>query len=76
MSSTCTIGLRSTILPHWVALIVYACALLLLVVIANWKWIALVFPLCMLLVSIQMLLVEFRSRHVGAGGAGHYQTDG
>jgi hypothetical protein len=74
--STCTIGLRSAILPRWVAFIGYACALVLLVVIANWKWIALLFPFWMLLVSVQMLVAEFRSRHVGAGKAGHCQTDG
>ncbi len=62
--STCTIGLRSAILPRWVAFIGYACAAALLIVIANWKWIALVFPLWMLLVSIQMLVAEFHSRHV------------
>jgi len=62
MVSTCTIGLRSAILPRWVAYTGYACAVVLLVVIANWKWIVLVFPLWMLLLSIQMLLAEFRSR--------------
>jgi len=74
--STCTIGLRSAIFPRWVAFIGYACALVLLVVIANWKWSALVFPLWMLLVSMHILLAEFRSPHVGTGGAGHYQADG
>ncbi len=63
MVSTCTIGLRSAILPRWVAYTGYACAVVLLVVIANWKWIVLVFPLWMLLLSTQMLLAEFRSRH-------------
>ncbi len=62
--STCTIGLRSAILPRWVASIGYACALVLLVVIANWRWIALVFPIWMLLVNIQMLVAEFHSRRV------------
>ena len=69
MVSTCTIGLRSAILPRWVAFIGYACALMLLVVIANWKWIALVFPLWMLLVSMQMLVAEFRSRHAQTAAA-------
>lgn len=63
MISTCTIGLRSAIIPRSVAFIGYACALVLLVVVANWKWIALVFPVWMLLVSTQMLVAEFRSRH-------------
>ena len=66
--STCTIGLRSAIVPRWVAFVGYACALVLLVVIANWKWIALVFPLWILLVSMQVLVAEFRSRHAKTDG--------
>ena len=62
MFSTCTIGLRTAIFPRWVAFVGYACALLLLVVIANWKWITLVFPLWMLLVSTNILLAEFLDR--------------
>jgi hypothetical protein len=62
--STCTIGLRTAIMPRWVAIIGYACALVLLLVIGNWKWITFVFPLWMLLVSTYILLAEFRSRHV------------
>jgi hypothetical protein len=60
--STCTIGLRTAIMPRWVAIIGYACALVLLLVIGNWKWITFVFPLWMLLVSTYILLAEFRSR--------------
>ncbi len=61
--STCTIGLRTAIIPRWVAIAGYACALVLLLVIANWKWITFVFPLWMLLVSCHILLAEFRSRY-------------
>jgi hypothetical protein len=60
--STCTIGLRTAIIPRWVAIIGYACALVLLLVIANWKWITFVFPLWMLLVSTYILFAEFRPR--------------
>ena len=70
MISTCTIGLRSGIFPRWIAFAGYACALVLLLVIANWKWIQLVFPLWMLLVSIQILLAEFRSRYAGEAAVG------
>ena len=63
MISTCTIGLRSGIFPRWIAFVGYTCALVLLVAIANWKWIELVFPLWMLLLSMQIFLAEFRSRH-------------
>ena len=73
MISTCTIGLRSGIFPRWIAFVGYACALVLLLVIANWKWIALVFPLWMLLVSMQILLAEFRSRDAGEAAVEHHQ---
>ena len=63
MFSICTIGLRTAIFPRWMAFLGYACAAVLLLVIANWRWITLVFPLWMLLVSTQILLAEFRSRH-------------
>jgi hypothetical protein len=61
MISACTIGLRTATFPRWIAFLGYACALVLLVVIANWRWITLVFPLWMLLVSAYILLAEFRS---------------
>lgn len=59
MFSTCTIGLRTAIFPRWVAFVGYACALVLLVVITNWAWIALLFPLWVLLVSTVILTAEF-----------------
>jgi hypothetical protein len=62
MFSTCTIGLRTGIFPRWAAFSGYACAGILLVVIANWKWITLLFPAWMLLVSTNILLADFRSR--------------
>ena len=51
------------------AIISYACALVLLVVIANWKWIALVFPFWMRLVRMQMLVTDLRSRYAKIAGA-------
>jgi hypothetical protein len=54
--------LRTAIIPRWVAIIGYACALVLLLVIANWKWITFVFPLWMLLVSTYILFAEFLPR--------------
>ena len=73
MISACTIGLRTAIFPRWVAFSGYACALVLLVVIANWRWITLVFPIWMLLISAQILLAEFQSRHLKAAGVGDDQ---
>lgn len=60
--STCTIGVRTAIMPRWVAIVGYACAVLMLLVIGNWKWITFVFPLWMLLVSGYILLAEFFPR--------------
>ena len=73
MISACTIGLRTAIFPRWVAFSGYACALVLLVVIANWRWITLVFPIWMLLVSVQILLAEFASRGAKGAAVGYRQ---
>ena len=61
MFSTCTIALRTAIFPRWIAFLGYACTVLLLAVIADWRWITVVFPIWMLLVSVQILLAEFGS---------------
>lgn len=71
--STGAIGLRSAIFPRWSAFAGYVCVLVLLLVIAKWKRIELVFPLWILLVSMQILLAQFRSRHAGEGAVAHYQ---
>ena len=74
MFSTCTIGLRTAILTRLVAFTGYACASLLLLVIADWKWITLVFPIWMLLVSSDILLRELRSGQGGAAAAPSHQA--
>jgi hypothetical protein len=58
--SSCTIGRRIRIFPSWIAFSGYACGFALLFIIANWRWIALVFPAWMLVLSSQMLVTEFR----------------
>jgi hypothetical protein len=58
MFSTCTIALRTALFPRWIAVSGYGCAALLLAVIADWRWITLVFPLWMLLVSAQILVAR------------------
>ncbi len=73
MISACTIGLRTAIFPRWVAFSGYACALVLLVVIANWRWITLVFPIWMLLVSAHILLAEFTAHDAKGDGVGYRQ---
>ena len=68
MFTTGTIGLRTAFLPRWVALVGYACALVLLLAITNWAWIGLLFPLWVLLVSAVVLTAEFRRRPGGTAG--------
>jgi hypothetical protein len=60
--STSTIILRTAILPRWVAFAGYLCAAVLLLVMTNWPWIALVFPAWMLVVSACILIAEFRAQ--------------
>ena len=60
--STSTIVLRTGILPRWVAFSGFACAAVLLLIITNWPWIALLFPLWILIVSTCILLEDVRQR--------------
>jgi hypothetical protein len=62
--STCTIALRTRIFPRWVSFTGFACGLVLLLVITNWPWIALLFPLWILLVSSWILLADLLGRRV------------
>lgn len=71
MLSTCTIGLRTAIFPRWVAYVGYACALFLLLVIANWKWITLLFPAWMLLLGTQTFVAELSARRARIKGTVH-----
>lgn len=60
--SICTIALRTALFPRWLAYAGYACGLVMLVVIANWRWITLLFPAWMLLLSVYILSVGIRLR--------------
>jgi hypothetical protein len=60
--STCVIALRTGIFPRWIAFSGFACGLILLLVISNWMWIAMLFPLWTILVSIHILAAQRRSK--------------
>jgi len=60
--SMCTLGLRSAIFPRWIAYTGYACGFMLLLIIANWRWIALIFPLWMLVVGGEFLWADWSLR--------------
>ena len=63
MFSICTIALRTGILTRWLAVLGFACGLTMLLVIGNWKWVQLLFPVWMLLISVHILLTDLRPRH-------------
>jgi hypothetical protein len=60
MFVTSTIGLRTAVLSRWVSSVGFALGLILLLVIANFAWIALVFPAWVLLVSAYILIADFQ----------------
>jgi hypothetical protein len=56
---TSAIGLRTAIFPRWMAFIGYALALVMLLTITDFAWIALVFPSWVLLLSGYILVTDF-----------------
>ena len=62
MFVTSSIGLRTAFLPHWLAFVGFAVGLVLLLVITDFAWIALLFPLWVLLVSTYILIADLRER--------------
>lgn len=59
--STCMIILRSGILPRWVAWMGILCGVALLLIITDWPWVALLFPIWTLVVSVRTLMAERQS---------------
>lgn len=60
MFVTSSIGLRTGVLSRWVSLVGFAFGLVLLLVITDFAWIALLFPCWVLLVSTWILIADFR----------------
>jgi hypothetical protein len=56
---TSTIGLRTVVFPRWMAFVGYALALVMLLTITDFAWIALVFPSWVLLLSAYILVSDF-----------------
>ena len=53
---------RSAFLPRWLAFVGFTVGLVLLLVITEFAWIALLFPLWVLLVSAYILISDLRDR--------------
>jgi len=60
MISTCTLSLRTGIVPRWMAFLGLALALFLLFSLGFFSWAQLVFPLWVLLISVHILLENLR----------------
>lgn len=60
MISTCTIVLRTERAPRWLAILGYVFAALLLISITYVEWIALLFPLWILMLSVHILVQNYR----------------
>ena len=70
MISTATLTYRSGVVPRWLGLAGYACALALLVGVNVVGWLELLFPLWVLLISSYFLIENRRPQSSGAGGLG------
>ena len=62
MISTCTLFVRTNVMPRWMAWLGYGLALVLLLSISRFSWIFLVFPLWVLLISLYILIENFRGK--------------
>jgi hypothetical protein len=62
MLSSCTLFLRLKLAPRWMVYLGYALALCLLLSIGLISWIALVFPLWTLLISVYILIQNYRRK--------------
>ncbi len=60
MFVTSTIALRTAVLARWVSFVGFALGLILLLVITDFAWIAMVLPFWVLLVSAYILVADFR----------------
>jgi hypothetical protein len=62
MISTCTIVLRTETLPRWLGILGYAFAAALILSITYVEWIAMLFPLWVLMLSVQILVENYRRK--------------
>ena len=67
MISLGTIWLRTGLMPRWLVFVTYVLALALLLIITVGTWVALVFPIWVLVISVSILLPGRRSASIRAG---------
>lgn len=62
MFVTSMIGLRTGVLARWVSFVGFACGIMLLLVITDFAWIALLFPFWAILVSTYLLYTDIQQK--------------
>lgn len=71
MLSLGTIWFRTRTMPRWLAFVTYSAALALMFTLSYSLWVSLVFPAWVLIVSINILVLNFRGfdtlAEIGAG---------
>ena len=60
---TSSIGLRTAVFPRWMAFVGYVLAVVMLLTITGFAWIALVFPSWVLLLSAYILVTDSGHGH-------------
>ncbi len=66
MFSTCTLAIRLNIFPRWMSFLGYTLGIFLLLSIGRFGWAPLVFPLWALVISVYILIANFRPKCVQA----------
>jgi hypothetical protein len=66
MIATATITLRVAVMPRWISVLGYLCALVLLVTVGALPWVELIFPAWVFMVSLYVLLAGRPAQ--GSGG--------
>jgi hypothetical protein len=61
MFTTCTVSIRTGIIPRWMALFGYGLATVLVLSMGYRAWVPLVFPLWVLLISVYILIANLKS---------------
>ncbi|HSD56549.1 MAG TPA: hypothetical protein VLB04_00100 [Methanotrichaceae archaeon] len=62
MISTCTMVLRTESIPKWLGILGYVFAAVLILSITYVEWIAMLFPLWVLMLSVQILVENYRRK--------------
>lgn len=62
MISTCTVLLRTGVMPRWMAWLGYLLALVLLLTISSFSWVSLVFPIWVFVISVYILIENYRGK--------------